>query len=356
WEAAAVKADAAKGVAGGVLIGEALSSPDNAIFPTLSQLESQKSDFNAAKIPNGIYGLYSYPDINAAPGYDSTSVATKRSRTQTVLALKDPTTPTPAPTTDPTPVPPPPAPTPTPVSHPKPTPTAAPKATADPTSAPAATGKPYVSAASQVVVSHQAGTLAATLPHLPENGDLLVAFVDSWGAASAPTGWTQKDGPGYLSFSVFTGVVGENGLQAAQSYTFGTSTEGVVQILDVKDAGTGLVFASDPTQWPATLTRTLTVPKAGGLMLTAEAAWEMANGVSSISDTLPAGQTESTISSTLNQTIYTNDSYSGSSYDLVVKQVTSEPHSAKQPFSQSMTPQWNNNTDFNLNDELIWIP
>jgi hypothetical protein len=91
-------------------------------------------------------------------------------------------------------------------------------------------------------------------------------------------------------------------------------------------------------------------------MLTAQAAWEMANGVSSITDTLPTGQTESTISSTLNQTIYTNDSFSGSSYDLVVKQVTSEPYDAGQPFLQTVTPQWNNNTDFNVNDELIWVP
>ncbi len=85
WEAAAVTADAAKGVAGGVLIGDALSSPDKAIFPTLSQLESQKTDFKAANIPNGIYGLYDYPDILAAPGSDPTSVATKRSEVTTVL-------------------------------------------------------------------------------------------------------------------------------------------------------------------------------------------------------------------------------------------------------------------------------
>ncbi|MGP6158319.1 MAG: hypothetical protein ACLPYS_12580 [Vulcanimicrobiaceae bacterium] len=336
WEAAAVTANAGKGVVGGVLIGEALSSPDNAVFPTLSQMESEKADFLAANIPNGVYGLYSHPDINAAPGSDSTSVATKRSRTQTVLALRNPGTPAPAPTVAPTaaptPVPPPPAPTPT------------------------SAGKPYVSQASQPVVSQQAGALTANLPSLPENGDLLVAFVDSWSAPSAPAGWTQQDGPGYLTFSVLTGVVGENGLQAAQSYTFDASSEGIVQILDVKDAGTNLVFASDPSQWLPTSTRSLTVPKPGGLMLTAQAAWEMANGVSSITDTLPTGQTESTISSTLNQTIYTNDSFSGSSYDLVVKQVTSEPYDAGQPFLQTVTPQWNNNTDFNVNDELIWVP
>jgi hypothetical protein len=358
WEAAAVKANAGKGVVGGVLFGDALSSPDNAIFPTLAQMESQKSDFNAANIPNGIYGLYSYPDIIAAPGFDPTSVATKRSRTQTVLAMGGsattaPVTPTPVPPAS-TPTPTPPKPTPT--STPKATTTPTPKATADPTKAPTASGKPYVSQVSHVTVSHSAGTLAATLPALPESGDLLIAFVNSWKAPSAPKGWTQKDGPGYLSFNVFTGVVGESGLAAAESYTFGTSTEGIAQIVDIRNAGTDVLFASNPTQWLATLTRTLTVPKADGLMLTAEGAWEMANGVSSISETLPSGQSDSIISSTLNQTISTGDSFSGSSYDLVVKQVTSEPYSAKQPFTQSMTPDWNNNTDFNVNDELIWIP
>jgi hypothetical protein len=88
WEAAAVKANAGKGVAGGVLIGDALSSPDNAIFPTLAQMKSQKTDFNAANIPNGIYGLYDYPDIIAAPVSDPTSVATKRSEVTTVLTTR----------------------------------------------------------------------------------------------------------------------------------------------------------------------------------------------------------------------------------------------------------------------------
>ncbi len=373
WVAGATKANTSKGVLGGGLMAQALSSPDGSVFPTLAQMQSQKSDFLAANIPNGVYGLYDYPDIIAAPGSDPTSVSTKRSYVTTALKSGS-TAPTPTPTTaptatptppmsTPTPVTPPPTPTPIPTSKPTVAPTFGPTATPSPsskptvapTSPPVSTGKPYVSAESQITVSHKAGTLAANLPRLPANGDLLVAFVNSWGAPSAPAGWTQQDGPGDMHFSAFTGVVGKNGLQAAQSYTFDTSSEGIVQILDVKNAGSGLMFASDPSQWLATSTRSLTVPKAGGLMLTAQAAWEMANGVSAITDTLPTGQSESTISSTLNQTIYTNDSFSGSSYDLVVKQVTSEPYSASQPFTQTLTPQWNNNTDFNVNDELIWI-
>ncbi len=87
WVAGATAANGARGVIGGGVIGQALSSADGETFPTLAQMTAQKTDFNAAKIPNGIYGLYDYPDIIQAPGSDPTSVATKRSETGAVLSL-----------------------------------------------------------------------------------------------------------------------------------------------------------------------------------------------------------------------------------------------------------------------------
>jgi hypothetical protein len=90
WLANAVTADAADGVIGGVYIGQAESNdPGNpsATWAGLSDMTRQKQDFMAAHVPNGIYGLYDYPDIISTPNPngDNTPVATKRADVMQVL-------------------------------------------------------------------------------------------------------------------------------------------------------------------------------------------------------------------------------------------------------------------------------
>jgi hypothetical protein len=90
WLAGAVSADASKGVIGGVYIAQALSNDPNnpsVVWPGLSNMEAQKAAFAAANIPNGIYGLYDYPDIISTPNpsRDNTPVTTKRADVTQVL-------------------------------------------------------------------------------------------------------------------------------------------------------------------------------------------------------------------------------------------------------------------------------
>jgi hypothetical protein len=371
WLAGAVKADASKGVTGGVAIGQALSNDPNApsiTWPGLANMETEKAAFEAANVPNLIYGLYDYPDIISNPSQDSTSVATKRSNTAAVLAYDnasggapDPTptpvpppAPTPTPVSPPAPTPtpvPPPAPTPTPVRPPAPTPTPVRPPAPTPTPAPtAASGGPRVTQFSQATTYSAPSSLTATLPNAPQAGDTLVAVVDSWSPPSAPAGWTQQDGPGNLDFSVFTGVVGQNGLSASTSYTFGDDV-GIVQIVDVA-GGSGGAVASDPAQWTLPLSRSRTISKSGGLLLTAWGAYtNNANGLQSFSDQLPSGQTETVLGAVYNSAI--NASGENGGFDLRVSKITSEPQTAAQPFTDLGNVAQSGGYD--LNGELIWI-
>ena len=91
WLSNAVAANASKGVIGGVMIGQAQSNDPDApslLWPGLANMETEKAAFTGAKVLNGIYGLYDYPDIVSAPDLleDVTPVATKRADVSAVLA------------------------------------------------------------------------------------------------------------------------------------------------------------------------------------------------------------------------------------------------------------------------------
>ena len=89
WLAAAVSANASKGVIGSIEVGQAQSNDPWAptlVWPGLANMETQKAAFLSANIPNGIYGLYAYFDIISTPtSTDPTTVAQKLSNTETVL-------------------------------------------------------------------------------------------------------------------------------------------------------------------------------------------------------------------------------------------------------------------------------
>jgi hypothetical protein len=243
-----------------------------------------------------------------------------------------------------TPVPPTPGPTVKPTATPVP-PTPSPSSPA---------GGPAIAQISAPARYSSASSLSATLPGAPRSGDLLVAVVDSWNPPSAPAGFTQKDGPGDADFSVFTGVVGKNGLAASQSYSFGSDV-GIVQIVDVSGASqsSAPVFASDPMQWTNAFPRSLTVPAKGGLLLSTWGAYtNSSSGLQSIGEQLPSGQSEKTLGQAYNDPINAPGESGG--YSLKVSQLTSEAYNAAQPFTDIGTIQQSGGYD--LNGELIWIP
>ena len=262
-------------------------------------------------------------------------------------------TPTAKPTTTPVPSPTPTAkPTTTPV--PTPVPTAKPTATPVPTAVPTAAGEPRIVQNSGPVAYATSSAFSAKFANAPQTGDELVAFVNAWTPVTVPVGWTKIDGPGNSGFFVYSGIVGTGGLGSTSSYAFGTNS-GVIQILDIAgESTTGPVLAaSDPVQWQAAFPRTLSVPSAGGLMLTAWGSYTYSpTGMTAINEQLPAGQTESVLTDQLNDAIGAKGA--NGAYSMRIGEITSEPHSGPQPFTAVGTI--GVSSEWNFNGELIWIP
>jgi hypothetical protein len=279
--------------------------------------------------------------------------------TATPTAAPTPTptpTPTPVATATPTPVAtatPTPKPTVAPTVKPTATPTATPtvKPTAAPTGTPAPNAVPHVAQQSGLVTYATNSTFSASLAHAPPIGDELVAFVNAWTPVAAPAGWTKRDGPANSGFFVYSGIVGSNGLAPATTYAFGTNI-GVLQVLDISGASTTkpILTASDPVEWQADFPRTLSVPSAGGLMLTAWGSYTYSpTGMTQINEALPAEQSEKGITYKLNAAIGANGAFS-----MRIGQITTEPFKAPQPFTDTGTIAVS--SEWNFNGTLLWIP
>jgi hypothetical protein len=256
--------------------------------------------------------------------------------------------PTPTPAITPTPVPTV-APTPVPTIAPTPVPTV--KPTPVPTATPTAAGAPHIVQNTGVRAYAAETSLDAFFPRAPQNGDQLVAFLNVSRPPNVRAGWTKVDAPSAAGFFVYTGVAGANGLPDSPMYDFGVNS-GIVEVLDIAGASASapILAGSDPVQWQAQFPRSLSVPRAGGLLLTAWGGYSYANGgMQAINEQLPHGQGETVLSDSIN-----NTTSSSGAFSLRVSAVTSEPFAAAQPFTAvgtiAVTSSWN------LNGDLFWIP
>jgi len=252
-----------------------------------------------------------------------------------------------------------PSPSPSPSAVPSATPSPAPTSTAHPTATPVPTptptgkapGAPSVVQDTGVTSYGTSSTLSAAFAHAPASGDELIAFVNAATPITTPAGWTQRDGPGNAGFFIYSAIVGSAGVPAATAYAFGANM-GDIELLDVTGASqTAPVLAgSDPIQWQAQFPRSLAIPQAGGLLLTAWGGYSYAsNGFQQINEALPTGQTERALSYTLNTAIA-----SGGAVSLRVSQITSEPFAASAPFTMIGTIAVS--SEWNINGDLVWIP
>ncbi len=248
-----------------------------------------------------------------------------------------------------------PSPTPSPSSAPSPSaapsPSSAPTATPTPSPTPtAAVVSPRISQDTGIKATSANAPLVATFGHAPLTGDTLVAFVNAWTSPAVPAGWTRRDAPSNNGFFIYSGVVGAAGLNASDAYSFGTNS-GAIEILDVADGSPSqpVLAGADPVQWQAQFPRSLTIPAAHGLLLSAWGGYTYnATGMAAMAEALPAGQAEHALSYSLNNPIA-----AGGAFSLRVSQITSEPYVASQPFTTVGTIAVAGN--WNFNGDLIWI-
>lgn len=224
-----------------------------------------------------------------------------------------------------------------------PTPTPEPNATPVP-------GAPYISGDSGVVSYPQPATFAATLPHLPQPGDTLVAVIVSTSVVTLPPGFGPVDVPNGLSgFGVFGGIVGSNGIAPATTYGFGT-TAGALELLDISGGSTKMpgIVAPDPGQSLTSLERSLRIPAARGLLLSVWAgASDVPAGFNGIAEQLPAHQFERILSYSMN-----NPAPAGT-IAIRLSQVDGDPFTAPQPYSVTGTAGVFGNWLFD--GDLIWV-
>jgi hypothetical protein len=220
-----------------------------------------------------------------------------------------------------------------------------------PTATPSASGAPHIVQDSGVRAYAAETSLDAFFPRAPQAGDTLVAFLNVSRPPNVRAGWTKIDAPSPAGFFVYTGVAGANGLPDSSMYDFGINS-GVVQVLDIAGASPAapILAGSDPVQWQAQFPRSLSIPKSGGLLLTAWGGYTYADGgMQAINQQLPAGQSETVLADSIN-----NTTPSSGAFSLRVSAVTSEPFAAAQPFTAvgtiAVTSNWN------LNGDLVWIP
>jgi hypothetical protein len=182
---------------------------------------------------------------------------------------------------------------------------------------------------------------------------VLASAVDN--GLTPPTGWNwlAPSGAGSGLVNLMYGIVGQGGLTAATSYSFGGNSA-VTQLLEI--AGMSKTIApsvsSDPTDYGLTRTRNLTIPSTAGLGLIVWGARSdtATGGYSSITDALSPGEVESRLTNSIN-----NSMPAGSALTLAVSQLTTDPFKVSAPFTVAGTFATGSAPNESADGYVVWL-
>jgi hypothetical protein len=212
-------------------------------------------------------------------------------------------------------------------------------------------GAPAIVQKTGVLDYPNAAPYNAVFANAPPKGDVLLAILVAGVAVTPPAGWVQISGlsnsPG---FQMYAGAVGLNGLNSSATYSFGINS-GIIEALDVSGASTsnpGIAGSDPPYQVLTAVTRSLTVPKSGGMLLSIWAGYSNATaGFAAITEQLPPARFEQPVTYRL------NNPFSNGLVSLRVSQAIGDPFDVSQPYTVVGTSAVFG--DWAFDGDLVWF-